>query len=235
MLKTELHTHCNADPIDYKWVKYSPKDLVNEAIKKKFDVLAITCHNLVYTNKELKEYARKKGLLLLFGIERDIEERHTLLYNITQKEAMKINTFQDLKRAKETNKNLIAISAHPLYPGPACIGKKGLIKHQSLFDAWEHSFFHSWFYNPNRKLIKLAKKYKKPLVGNSDVHVLKDLGRTYSLINSKKTEEAVFQAIKDGKVKVVTNEVPIHEFLHIAWKFCLSVFRKRILPKLAKS
>tara|TARA_Y100000310_G_scaffold340571_1_gene436871 strand:- start:7 stop:714 length:708 start_codon:yes stop_codon:yes gene_type:complete len=226
MLKVELHTHCNIDPHDKPWVKYSPKRLVDEAIKKKFDVLAITCHNLMYENHELKKYAEKKGLLLIFGVERDVEGKHVLIYNITQNEANKIKTFSDLAELKKKNK-IFTIAAHPFYPTNTCL-QKNVIKHLDLFDAWEYSFFHSWFYNPNKKLIKLAKRYNKPIVGNSDVHVLKDLGRTYSLINARKNEQEIFEAIMEKKVKIVTRPLSTLEFLHCFSKVILSQIRKRL-------
>src|SRR3989338_9121674 len=96
MLKAELHTHTNDDPKDKKWITYSTRELVEEAIRKKFDVLAITCHNFFYQNKELQEYAKKRGLILIFGIEKDVENKHVLLYNITPEDAIKVNTFDDL-------------------------------------------------------------------------------------------------------------------------------------------
>lgn len=233
MLKAELHTHINEDPKDKKFIKYSGKELVDEAVRKKFDVLAITCHNLVYQNNELKEYAKNKGLLLIFGIERDVEEKHVLMYNITQEEAGRINTFNDLDLFRKQKPELITIAAHPVYWGPSCL-KNNIIKHPHLFDAWEHSFFHTKLINPNKKLLILAKKYNKPVVGNSDVHVIHDLGRTYSWIDSEKNEQAVLTAIKEGKVQYVANPLNHLEFFHIAWKAVASTVRHQIKKRLRK-
>ena len=43
----------------------------------------------------------------------------------------------------------------------------------------------------------LAKKYGKPVVGNSDVHKLKDFGRTYTLIDAS-VIDASTRAPKDA-------------------------------------
>ena len=99
---------------------------------------------------------------------------------------------------------------------------------------WEHSFFHTRLINPNKRLLILAKKYNKPVVGNSDVHVIHDLGRTYSLIDSDKNEQAVFSAIKEGKVQYVTNPLNHREFFHIAWKAVASTIRHQIKKRLRK-
>ncbi|MDP3990240.1 MAG: PHP-associated domain-containing protein [archaeon] len=233
MLKAELHTHINEDPKDNKFIRYSGKELVDKAILKKFDVLAITCHNLVYQNPELKDYAKNRGLILIYGIERDVEEKHVLMYNITQDEAEKINSFQDLALIRKQKPEILTIAAHPVYWGPSCL-RKNIIKHLNLFDAWEYSFFHTKIINPNKKLLTLAKKHNKPVVGNSDVHVIHDLGRTYSLIDSEKDEQAVLSAIKEGKVRYVTNPLNHREFFHIAWKAVISTARHQVKKRWKK-
>ena len=181
----------------------------------------------------LKQYAQDLGLLLIFGIEKDVEEKHVLMYNITQEEAERINNFHDLELFRRQKPELVTIAAHPVYWGPSCL-KNNIIKHLHLFDAWEHSFFHTRLINPNKRLLILAKKYNKPVVGNSDVHVIHDLGRTYSLIDSDKNEQAVFSAIKEGKVQYVTNSLNHREFFHIAWKAVASTIRHQIKKRLRK-
>ncbi len=227
MLKAELHTHTNDDPKDRKWISYSAPELVEEAIKQKFDVLAITCHNFLYQNKELKEYALKKSLVLIFGIEKDIENKHVLLYNITPKEAENIKTFKDLQNARQQNKNIFTIAAHPPYLGSSCLRNK-IYQYADLFDAWEHSFLHTRLYNPNKKMLKRAKELDKPVVGNSDIHLLKDLGRTYTLIDTDKTEQAIFQAIKENKVQIVTKPLPFFEFIRITIRAFWSGMRHKL-------
>lgn len=227
MLKAELHTHTNDDPKDRKWISYSATELVEEAIKQKFDVLAITCHNFLYQNEELKKSAQKKGLILIFGIEKDIENKHVLLYNLTPEEAENIKTFVDLRDARIKNKKLFTIAAHPPYLGASCLRDK-IYQYTGLFDAWEHSFLHTRSYNPNQKMLKRAKELDKPVVGNSDVHLLKDLGRTYTLIDAEKTEQAIFQAIEENKVQVVTKPLPIWEFIRITLRAFWSGIRHKI-------
>ncbi|MBI2102357.1 PHP domain-containing protein [Candidatus Woesearchaeota archaeon] len=227
MLKAELHTHTNDDPKDKKWITYSTKELVEEAIKQKFDVLAITCHNYLYEDEKLKAAAKESGLILVWGIEKDIEHKHVLLYNVTQDEAMRIKTFDDLRFARKKNKKLFAIAAHPPYLGSSCLRNK-IYHYLDLFDAWEHSFLHTKLLNPNTKMMKRAQELQKPIVGNSDVHLLKDLGRTYTLIDADKNEDAVFKAIRENKVTVVTTPLPLFEFVRITLRAFWSGMRHQL-------
>lgn len=232
MLKAELHTHVNDDPKDKKWITYSARELVEEALRKKFDVLAVTCHNLVYQNEELKRYARQKGLLLIFGVERDIENKHVLLYNLTPQEAEKIKTFEDLAQLKKL-RDVFTIAAHPPYLGASCLRAK-IYQYPDLFDAWEHSFLHTRWLNPNKMMLKRAREWHKPVVGNSDVHLITDLGRTYTLIDAEKDEEAVFQAIKENKIELVTKPLPLLEFTRITGRAFWSGIRHRCKIKFKK-
>ena len=223
MLKAEFHTHVKGDPQDN--ISYSAKQLVDKAAELNYDVLAITCHNWVYEDQSIEEYAKNKNIILFRGIERDIENKHTLLYNITNDEAQKIFTFTDLKKAKEKNPDIFVIAPHPFMFTKTCLKNK-IIKHFKLFDAWEISFFTLSFFDFNRKTKRLAKKFNKPLVGNSDVHRLKDLGRAYTLIDAKKDRDEIFKAIKNNKIKVIENPLKLKEFLSIIFNVTKHLFKK---------
>jgi len=227
MLKAELHIHTNADPEDNSFVKYSAYDLIDRAEKLNFDVLAITCHNYVYESQEAIEYAKKKGILLLSGAELTIESKHVLVYNITNQQASQIKSLSDLEKFKDGHPEIFVIAPHPFHYKNICLMDR-VIQHLSLFDAWEYSFFYSKHCNPNKKTLRLARKYKKPVVGGSDVHKLKDLGRTYTLIDSSLNKEEVFKAIKFGKTKIITRPLKNFEFLKILSKIVITIFLRKI-------
>lgn len=58
--------------------------------------------------------------------------------------------------------------------------------------------------NPNLRTLHVAAVHNLPMVGTSDTHFTEQFGTTYSLVDAKKTQEAVFAAIKAHKVKVHT-------------------------------
>ena len=131
MLKAELHTHIDADPEDKNVIKHSAKELIDRAKELNFDVIGITCHNYVYSNQEIIEYAKKRGILLLSGAEVTIKGQHVLIYNITNEEITKISKFKDLKELKENNPKIFVIAPHPFHYKSVCL-KKNIIKHLKI-------------------------------------------------------------------------------------------------------
>ncbi len=215
MLKAELHTHINADPHHRKNINYSAFQLIDEAVKQEFNVLAITCHDFVYEDKSAEEYAKKKGILLIKGIERTIAGKHVLIYNLSNLEAQKIHTFEELNQFKQNNSKILVIAPHPFHWTPVCLKNK-VIQYVDLFDAWEYSWYYTYGINPNRKTVRLAQQFHKPVVGCSDAHRIDNLGATYTLIDSKPTMKDIFAAIRENKVKVVTKPLSWGKFALIA-------------------
>ena len=151
------------------------------------------------------------------GAELDLEGKHTLVYNISNQQIKEIKTFQDLKKLKAQHPEIFVIAPHPFHYFPNCL-KKNIVKHLDLFDVWEYSFFYTKYFNPNRKTQRLAKKHNKLLVGNSDVHFIHDLGKTYTLIDSIQKKEEVFAAIKAGKIKVKSKPLTTSQCLKRMFK-----------------
>ncbi|MDO8741076.1 MAG: PHP domain-containing protein [Candidatus Woesearchaeota archaeon] len=216
MLKADLHLHTNKDPIDRCYIKYSPKELIDYASKLGFDVLAITHHRQLYYNKEIADYAAKKGILLMPGAEILIEGKEVLLYNFKDSEIRKIKTFEDLKRSKR--KNNLVIAPHPFLPHHHFISLfSKLVKNRKCFDGIEFCHFYAKFFNSNKRAVRFAHKFKLPLVGNSDLHRLWQMNYTYSMIDSKKDINSVIAAIKKGKIIVKSRPLPVLVFLRVIW------------------
>jgi hypothetical protein len=67
-----------------------------------------------------------------------------------------------------------------------------------------------------------ASAHGKPLVGNSDLHILSQLGTTYSMVDaSEPSPDAICEAIKRGRVEVVST--PLNWF-RAGWPFARMVF-----------
>ena len=204
-LKINFHLHTGQDPIDA--IKHSEHQLIDEAARLGYDVLSFTCHNALIFSDDLKEYAEKKGILLIPGIEKSIHKKHVLIIN-AKVEAQKIQNFEDLREYRKKHPECLTIAAHPYYPGPISL-QKNLEKHIDLFDAVEYSWYHSKRLNgPNKKAVKMAEKHEKPVLGTADNHILKYVNHTYSLVRAEKTTEAVFKAIKDNHIEIVSHDLP---------------------------
>ena len=201
MLKAQLHSHIKNDLEDYH-IKYSVYDLIDKAYEKKFEVLAITCHNKFFYDNKAKRYASNKGIILLFGIEKNIECKHTLIINCN-KNVEKVHNFKDLEKYKKENPYCLVIAPHPFFKDNSCLKNK-IVEFESVFDAFEYSFFYTKKINMNNEMIKISNKLNKPVIGTSDVHYLKDIDLTYTLIDSKKDTNSIISAIKKGKVTLVS-------------------------------
>jgi predicted metal-dependent phosphoesterase TrpH len=204
-LKINFHLHTGQDPVDA--IKHSEYQLIDEAARLGYEVLSITCHNAVIFNDDLKNYAHKKGILLIPGIEKSILRKHVLIINAAIG-AQKIESFEQLREYRKQHPESLIVAAHPYYPGRICLGKT-LEKQIDLFDAIEYSWYHSKRINgPNLKATKMAEKHGKPMLGTADNHILKYLNETYSLIPSEKTTEAIFKAIKANELEIVSHSLP---------------------------
>ena len=224
MLKTDLHLHASEDKGEEYTLKYSAKNIIDKAAKLNFDVLAFTFHNNIFYPRKLINYAKQKGILLIQGIEKTIEGKHVLLYNIGKKELSKIKTLQDLKNLKE---NVLVIAAHPFSIHKTSLKKK-LKKNISSFDALEYCPLCNIVSKWNQKTLDLAKKHKKSVIVNSDSHRIKDFGSNFSLINSEKNVDSVIRAIKKGRIEHGIQKTTFWYF----FLFCLSFLfnsKKKVL------
>ncbi len=228
MLKSDLHIHTSMDRYDD--IKYSPEEFIDFASSLGFEVLSFTHHNLVYFTEDLKNYAKKKGILLIPGVELTIKGAHVLVYNVTEDDVKDITTLDHLKKLKRKKKDIFIIAPHPFYHTRHCL-KNNLIKHIKLFDAIEYCHFYSKYHNPNDKAVEVAKKYRKPLIGTSDSHKIFQFNNTYTMIDSKKDIASIFKAIRANKVKLVTRPLSLFTFFKITvWvliSFAADLFIKK--------
>lgn len=235
MLKIDLHTHCNEDPVD-SWIKHSPKELIDHAANLGFNVISITCHNKVVYSKNLQEYADGKNILLIPGAERDIEGRHVLLYNFTQEEVDSINSFDDLRKIKQKHHLVIAphpyyIYLNPLRPKQISLFSK-LEKNIDLFDGIEFCHLYTKKVNRSNKKAELtAKKYNLPLIAGSDMHNLNHMGTNYSFVDCKKDVNSVLDSIKNKNVVLYSRPRDVNELKNIIIFFTTSSLKQKIFNR----
>ena len=198
MLKVELHAHTALDPSDY--ILHSTRELIDRAAELDYRGLAITLHDRYYDPAEDEQYARGTRVVLIAGIERTIQRRHMLLLNFPP-ECSAVNTFEDLRGLRARHPRGLVIAPHAFYPTRTAIGADAT-RHADVIDAIEvNSMFISWL-NFNRRAIAWARAHGKPLVGNTDLHLLEQMGRTYTLVDAEPTADAICAAIKAGRVEL---------------------------------
>ena len=211
MLKVDLHLHTSEDPVDR--IAHSALDLIGRAAELGFDALAITLHQSQFCDPRVWSHARERGITLIPGTERTIQGRHVLLLNFPAAAAESVRTLDELARLKARTGGLV-IAPHPYFPSPSCL-RGQLDAHPDLFDAVEWSYFWTHGINFNARAARWARAHGKPVVGNSDTHHLRQLGRTYSLIDAPADPAAICDAIRRGKVTLHTTPVPVPELVNV--------------------
>jgi hypothetical protein len=90
-----------------------------------------------------------------------------------------------------------------------------MASHVDLFDAVEWSYFWTRGMNFNAKAARWAASHGKTLVGNSDLHDMRQFGRTCSLVFGERSAEGICHAIREGRVSVQTTPAPKFELARV--------------------
>jgi predicted metal-dependent phosphoesterase TrpH len=197
VIKVELHSHTADDPCDY--IPHSTHQLIDRAAHFGYGALAITLHDRQLDVEPYAAYARFRGVILIPGIERTIEGKHVLLLNFSRA-SEDVDTFDDLAGLR-ANEGGLVVAPHPYFPLSTCLGQQ-LDRHAELFDAVEYNAMFTATLNFNDRAGRWAMRHGKPLVGNGDVHRLRQLGTTYSLVDAPHEAGAICEAIRRHRVHV---------------------------------
>ena len=210
MLKIDFHIHTSDDPVDH--IEHSTYELVDRAVALGYGAVAITLHDRQLDEECLRDYARERGLVLLPGIERTIAGKHLVLVNFPR-DAERVGSFDELRALKARTGGLV-IAPHPFFPGSSCL-RSLMDAEADLFDAVEWSYFWTSDINFNAPARRWARERGKPLVGNSDLHDIRQLGRTCSWVAAPGDPDAICEAVRAGRVSVQTEPVPFTELVSV--------------------
>lgn len=218
-----MHTSMDLEDLkDNTPVPYSPKKLIRYAEKLGFDCLALSHHNHLYFDKAIEKYAKSHGIVLIPAVERTIRGKHVVVLN-ARSNLEQVKDFPDLANLPS---DTFKIAAHPYYGFGTCM--MGLLeKYIDYIDAIEHSTTYPFFYNgPNKKAIRIAQKYRKPIIGNSDSHRLFQMGHTFTKVYAEKNRDSIIKALKDGSVRLYTRPLPMKYFIRIVVWILFSQIQK---------
>jgi len=215
--------HSGEDRFD-SWISYSAKDLIRYASKLSFSVLSLTHHFHVYYNADLASFAKKRGIVLIPGVEMRYEGGDVLVLNLEKTPS--IRNLSELEKLRD--EGALIIAPHPFYPMGSSLGRK-LVEHIKQFDAIEYCHFYSDFLTNifNRKAVRIARKYHKPVVGTSDAHQLYQFNSTFSLVDADLKRENVLEALRKGKVEYVSAPLSYSTvFRHLALMAKNRIYKK---------
>ena len=216
-LKADLHLHTAEDPVDR--VRYTARELIAKAADEGFDVISITNHQQMTFNQDLFFYAKERDILLIPGMEMTIQKRHVLVLNPPLPKVC--SDFFSLSKLRRPETLIVA--PHPFFPGPTSLNGY-LLKNLNLFDALEYSHFYSPMINFNQEAVKVSQSFGLSLVGTSDAHLFSQIGSTYTLIYAEKNLEAVFAAIRQNMLKVISRPL---KHLEMGW-IAIRLFKMRL-------
>jgi predicted metal-dependent phosphoesterase TrpH len=221
LAKASLHNHTEEDKKDGKFIRYSVNELIDQAYRSGFDILAITPHKKYVITEKHREYAASKNILLIPGIEIEITEyyffhHHIILLNVEPaiKEAAEgIASYEQLSAFKHRYPEVFILAAHPDFGRFESMGFKNLEKNIGLFDGVEVSWFYSKGFNLNKRSLAIAKKFHKPAIATSDAHTLDFFATDYCNIECDRIEVTdVINSLRNG---LVTNHSRPKNFFKI--------------------
>ena len=221
MLKVELHAHTSDDPVDD--IPHSTPQLIDRAAQLGYQAVAITLHDRQLDLRPFTSYATDRGITLIPGIERTIEGRHVLLLNFSSA-TESVHSFDDLARLKSRERGLV-VAPHPFYPIGSALRER-MDRYADLIDAVEYNAMFTSLLNFNTKAMRWARLHGKPMVGNGDVHRLRQLESTYSLIEAEPNPDAICEAIRDCRLDIHSQPLSIAAAASIMSELLIGDIRK---------
>ncbi len=195
------------------------EDIIETAVKKNLDIIAISDHNTVEGSKKA-QMVNQTDLLIIPSIEISTTQGHLIGFGCTELIAKDLPPAETIDRIHDQGG--LAIVPHPY-----CFYRHGLLHDNDeklKFDAIETKNARFILGYCNGKSEKLAKNRKIPSLGASDAHYKEFIKDCYTQINCQKDIDSVLKAIKKNKVKACgkgTSNIMLAKYL----------FNKNVLKK----
>ena len=176
-LAIDLHTHTkfSFDSIT------SPENLIKAAIRKELRAIAVTDHGTIRGSNSTIEYVQKHKIKIL--VVKGVEFFTTLgdIIGLFIEEMIRSHDIFDvIDKIKEQDG--LALFPHP-YVSHNPLYIEEIAKKCHIIEVWNSRAT----FEENRKAYRLAKSLNKPMLGNSDAHLARDVGRGQTLLEDFST------------------------------------------------
>jgi predicted metal-dependent phosphoesterase TrpH len=221
-MRADLHLHTS---FSYDGLP-SPKEVVDFAISKNLDCVAICDHEKTEGAIEALNYAKGKPILVIPGIEIKTKQGEVLGLNIKEK----ISQFLE---AEETIEKIIKLGGLPVIAHPFDIINyfKGIEKYSDFIKEKKvaiEAFNASLFFFSNFEAEQFVEKFNLPFTAGSDAHSLDFIGKAYLEIPKEDLSiEAVLEEIKKKNAKIGFEKITSWEKFGEHLKRIAVKFRKR--------
>jgi predicted metal-dependent phosphoesterase TrpH len=200
--KIDLHNHCLGDPMDR--LTHTIYDHLDAARRAGIDALAMTWHRKVCDDEKAAAYARERGMLLMPGMEAEVNGKHLVILGLREGELPGQPTWDEVRALRSRRPGVVVMAPHPFYPHPTCLNRE-LNGNEDCVDAVEWCALHvHWLpsrVNPNLRAARWAQRHGKTLVACSDAHAIAAVGRNASMVEAEElTEEAILTGVRAGRV-----------------------------------
>ena len=237
--RVELHSHCQGDPVDTD-IRHTIFEHIDQAGKMGLDAIAVTWHRKICSHPEAVAYASERNILLIPGMEAEVDRRHLIVLNLNEGDLPVEPTWDEVRTLRARKPGVLVMAPHPFYPHPSCLGDR-LDDHIDCIDAVEWCMFHvKWLpgrLNPNLRAARWAHQHGKPLIACSDAHSLAAIGRNASTVEAEAlTTEALFAGIRAGHVTFHRQALNFGQLVYHAGKTFASQprhIRRWLTPKAA--
>ncbi len=226
-LKIDLHTHSTVSD-----GKHSPEELVEAAVEKGLDGIAVTDHDSFEGGVRARRYARARGaeIIVLIGAEVRTEEGDILVLcpeNPLEKVPRRVDELLDEAHSNEC----IVIPAHPFDVRRHGVGE---LIYRFRWDAIEvyNAMSDPW---SNEKAKRAAVELGLPGIAGSDAHVADAVGAAYTIVEAEPEPGDIIDAIRAGRVKPVAGRPTVPAlFKTLAWSIerRLGLYDRKRMEKL---
>ncbi len=177
---------------------------IDQAKAVGLDAIAVTWHQRICAVPAAIAYARERGILLIPGMEAEVDRRHLVVLNLAEGDLPSHATWNEIRALRLRKPDVLVMAPHPYYPHPSCLGNS-MDAHADCIDAVEWCILHVGFLpgriNPNLRAAHWARKHGKTLIATSDAHSLSAIGKNASMVEAEELSlAAILGGIRAGRV-----------------------------------
>jgi len=200
-LRAQLHMHTTESKgarIEME-CNVSPKKAIDILKKKNIRVAAITDHDNTRAYPKVKDYAEKRGIILINGIEATTKEGELIGLNLEPGIEEELKKGIDLLEARDI---ILSHGGEILIPHPFDMRGRGVGERIKDIKGIVEVFNPGNVLGFEDKFARIvAEKLGLPMVASSDAHWPEMIDRGVTVVDSEPDINSVFDSIKKGKVR----------------------------------